>query len=54
MLLAIARMLLCVDNHEFAAWLRMIADDVEAKGVEHGLNLSIPANDDDQCPLSME
>jgi hypothetical protein len=40
-------MLLCVDSHEFAAWLRMIADDVEAKGIEKGLNLSLAANDDD-------
>ena len=48
MLVAIARMLLNVDNHAFAEWLRLIADDIEAKGVESGLNITLAANDDDE------
>ena len=48
MLVAIARMLLNVDNHSFAEWLRLIADDIEAKGIECGLNITLAANDDEQ------
>lgn len=48
MLVAIARMLLNVDSHAFAEWLRLIADDIEAKGIERGLNITLAANDDEQ------
>ena len=47
MLVAISRMLLNVEPSEFAAWLRMIADDIEAAGVEAGLGLRMAANDVD-------
>ncbi len=48
MLVAVARMLLDSDDHSFAQWLRMMADDIEAKGIERGLNMTLAANDDEQ------
>ena len=47
MLIAIAKILLGVDTHDFAEWLRLVADDIEAKGMEQGLDLESAANDDD-------
>jgi hypothetical protein len=50
MLIAIARILLCVDTHEFAVWLRLVADEIEAKGMEKGLGIVSAANDDEDAP----
>jgi len=38
--------LLGVDTHDFAVWLRLVADDIEAKGMEKGLDIEMAANDD--------
>ncbi len=46
MLVAIAKILLCVDTHDFVVWLRLVADDIEAKGMEKGLDIEMAANDD--------
>ncbi len=46
MLVAISRILLDVDAHSFAAWLRSIADDIESDGVEKALGMMMAANDE--------
>jgi len=46
MLVAIAKILLGVDTHDFAVWLRLVADDIEANGMEKGLDIEMAANDD--------
>lgn len=53
MLIAIAKILLDVDTHDFAVWLRLVADDIEAKGMEQGLDIELAANDDEgSCDLT--
>jgi hypothetical protein len=47
MLLAIAQLMLNSPPTEFACWLRLIADEIDAKGVDKGLGLTMAANDDD-------
>ena len=46
-LVAIAQLLLNSPPNEFACWLRMIADEIDAKGVEEGLGLTLADNDDE-------
>ena len=46
MLVAISRILLDVDTHSFAEWLRTIADDIESDGVEKALGMMMAANDE--------
>ncbi|MEN9753973.1 MAG: hypothetical protein RLZ07_355 [Pseudomonadota bacterium] len=47
MLVAIAQLLLNSSPPEFACWLRLLADEIDAKGVHKGLGLTMAANDDD-------
>ena len=47
MLVAIAQLLLNSSPLEFACWLRLLADEIDAKGVHKGLGLTMAANDDD-------
>ena len=47
MLLAIAQLMLNSPPTEFACWLRLIANEIDAKGVDKGLGLTMAANDDD-------
>jgi len=47
MLVAIARMLLNVDTQEFVVWIRLVADEIETKGLEQGLGIVLAANDDE-------
>ncbi len=46
MLIAIAKILLCVDTHDFAVWLRLVADNIEENGMEKGLGIILASNDD--------
>lgn len=45
MLVAMSRILLDLDAHSFAEWLRTIADDIESDGVEKALGMVMAAND---------
>lgn len=47
MLVAIARILLDTSPTDFAAWLRRVADEIDSKGFDHGLGLTMAANDED-------
>lgn len=48
MLVAISRILLDVDAHSFAQWLRVIADDIDAEGFEKALGMVMAANDESE------
>lgn len=47
MLVAIAQLLLDSPPGEFACWLRLIADEIDSKGVQEGLGLALADNDDE-------